>query len=267
MRQYLVYQQVYENCDIIFEGDNMVTIEKIKQLNELEYQIYLFLVNNKEMIAKQKLKAVADALHVSPSMVTRVLQKLDFDGFTQFKVQMRIQVNQENHIEEEGINYLIDYFNKVNSPAALEPIKNAALLMESVEEVLFFGVGLSGAMGKYGSYLFNRNGIKSFAVEDFSHRFDLYDNKTGVIVLTISGETREVNDQIQIIRQSGAKVVVITNSQNTTAGKLSDATISYYVPSSKNRYFYSDATQVPVMYIFETLIEQINKNKAAIGVL
>ncbi len=243
----------------------MVTIDKIKLLNELEYQIYLYLVNNKENITNKKLKMVADELHVSPSMVTRVLQKIGFEGFTQFKVQLRLQASQDSGIQESGINYLIDYFNKMNKSEALQPIRDAANLMHKAAEILFFGVGLSGAMGKYGSYLFNRNGIKSFAIEDFSHRFDIYDENTCVVVLTISGETKEVNEQIGSIKQVGAKVVVITNSQNTTAGKLSDAIISYYVPSSKNRYFYSDATQVPVMYIFETLIKEINELKGQKG--
>lgn len=249
----------------MFSGDNMVTIDKIKLLNELEYQIYIYLVNNKERVASQKLKAVADSLHVSPSMVTRVLQKLGFEGFTQFKVQLRLQISQDYQVQEDGIDYLLDYFNKMKNPATVEPIKSAAILMREAREILFFGVGLSGAMGKYGSYLFNRNGIKSFPVEDFSHRFDIYDENTCVIVLTISGETREVLDQIKEIKQTGAKVVVIANSQNTTAGRLGDATISYYVPSSKNRYFYSDATQVPVMYIFETLIKEINDLKEQRG--
>lgn len=237
----------------------MITIDKIKQLNDLEYEIYLYLINNKEEVGKLKLKKVADKLHVSPSMVTRVCQKLDFEGFTQFKVELRYNQENEEESQESDLSYLLDYFKKINNEESMIPIKNAAKIIAMSNEVIFFGVALSGAMAKYAAYLFNRRGMRSFVVDDFSHRFNVYDKRTCAIVLTVSGETRETNNQIVVMKKTGIKVIVITNSENTTAAKLADEVISYYVPTHKNRYFYSSATQVPVMYIFECISKEIEK--------
>lgn len=237
----------------------MITINEIKQLNDLEYDVYLYLINNKDKITKMKIKEVADILHVSPSMITRVCQKLGCDGFTQFKVMLNYTHDVQEESQDNDLNFLMDYFKKVDNEESRKPIKKAANIMAMSNDVIFFGVALSGAMAKYGAYLFNRCGLKSYVVDDFSHRFNIYDKKTCAIVLTVSGETKETNNQIVNMKKAGMKVIVITNSENTTAAKFADVVISYYVPTHKNSYFYSSATQVPVMYIFECLSNEIKK--------
>ena len=88
----------------------MITIEQIKQLNDLEYEIYLYLINHSDVVVKAKLSDIAKTLHVSSSMITRVCKKLGFEGFTQFKVQMRY--NQEKEVRRQGSvsDFLIDFF-------------------------------------------------------------------------------------------------------------------------------------------------------------
>ncbi len=237
----------------------MITIDKIKQLNDLEYEIYNYLINNPTKVDKLKLKDIADILHVSSSMITRVCQKLGYDGYGQFKVELRFENSQEQFKQDTDLNYLINYFNKINNEESQIPIKKVAEIMTKSHEVIFFGIALSGAMAEYGSYLFNRKGMRSYVVNDFSHRFNVYDKDTCVIVLTVSGETKEINSQILEMKKCGIKVIVITNSENTTAAKLADEVISYYVPTNQDRYFYSTATQVPVIYIFESLSKEIEK--------
>lgn len=46
---------------------------------------------------------------------------------------------------------------------------------------------------------------------------------------------------------------MITNSVSSTAAKMSDLALTYYMPSTKNGDFYSSATQVPVLYIIESI--------------
>lgn len=238
----------------------MFTIDQIKGLNDLEYSIYLYIEKNKQKVIHQKVKEVADELHVSPSMITRVCKKLSCDGFSELKLKIRMQQERPQEENSRDIGYLLDYFNKINNEESNRPIKEAAKLVCHCKEVLFFGIGLSGALARYGASLFNRNGIKTICIDDFSSRLGIYDKNTCAIILTVSGETREVNDQIMELKRNGVNSIVITNSENTTAAKLADITISYYVPNNQNRYFHNSATQVPVMYIIESLMKTVNRS-------
>ena len=90
--------------------------------------------------------------------------------------------------------------------------------------------------------------------EDFSSRFrGMYDENDCALFFTVSGETREVIDRIEELKKYGIKIIVITNNASSTAAKISDLAITYYVPSSRNDDFYSSATQVPVLYIIESI--------------
>ena len=46
--------------------------EVITNLNPLEYDIYFYLIQNKNMVISMKLKDLANQLHVSTAMITRV---------------------------------------------------------------------------------------------------------------------------------------------------------------------------------------------------
>lgn len=50
--------------------------EVITNLNPLEYDIYFYLIQNKDMIISMKLKDLASQLHVSTAMITMSLSKI-----------------------------------------------------------------------------------------------------------------------------------------------------------------------------------------------
>ena len=90
--------------------------------------------------------------------------------------------------------------------------------------------------------------------EDFSARFrGMYDQNDCALFFTVSGETREVIDRIKELKNYGIKIIVVTNNASSSAAKMSDLALTYYMPSTKNSYFYSSATQVPVLYIIESI--------------
>ena len=95
---------------------------------------------------------------------------------------------------------------------------------------VFVGIGLSGYLGEYASQLFARNGIASVSVNDFTAQLNgVYNSEDVAIVLSVSGETKEVNKQILTFKKEGLTVVVVSNTENNTAAHLADFVISYYV--------------------------------------
>ena len=69
--------------------------EVITNLNPLEYDIYFYLIQNKDMIISMKLKDLASQLHVSTAMITRVCQKLGFEGFGEYKAYLKLEEHEQ----------------------------------------------------------------------------------------------------------------------------------------------------------------------------
>ena len=236
----------------------MNLLEKVKSLNELEYSIYVHLNKDKNKVKDLRLKEVADELHVSASMITRVCKKLGFDGFSEYKLHLRY--NEENNRKEkdEKLNYLLDYFQRSTTENSILEIKKVANAIVNSNEVLFLGLGLSSAIAKYGALLLNRKGFRTAFVDDMSWRVEnIYDSKTLAIILTVSGETEEVNKAILNLKTRDIKIVVISNSEMSTAASLADYSIGYYVPNSRDKYFHNSATQVPVIHIIESISDEV----------
>ena len=167
---------------------------------------------------------------------------------------MKMEKYNDSQQKERTLNYIIDYFHRVDNKEFEEEIYTAAQMISQSYEVLFFGVGISGTIAKAGAYLFNRKGKRAIGLEDFSMRIrGMYDQNDCAIVLTVSGETEEIIQRLIGLKNLGVKTIVITNSASSPAAKMADLAICYYVPSSRNQDFYSSATQVPVIYIIESI--------------
>lgn len=130
--------------------------ENIKFLNELELNIYNYIIAHKDQITHMRLIDIANNLHVSPSMITRVAKKLGYEGFTDWKMIIKIQDGKYSKPNKESLNYILDYFNRVNNGEFDEGFNTVAEMVKKCSEVIFFGMGISGAFAKAGSLLFNR---------------------------------------------------------------------------------------------------------------
>ncbi|MEE0779938.1 MAG: MurR/RpiR family transcriptional regulator [Massilimicrobiota sp.] len=136
----------------------MVTIEKLNTLNDLEMSIYHYVEAHRDEVVKLKLKDIAEVIHVSPSMITRTAQKIGYDGFVEWKTAIKMENKNHLHHKENKLNYILDYFQKVDNDEFNQSIHQATQIIAQSKEVMFWGVGISGAIAKAGAYLFNRKG-------------------------------------------------------------------------------------------------------------
>ncbi|HAQ06437.1 MAG TPA: RpiR family transcriptional regulator, partial [Bacillus bacterium] len=75
---------------------------------------------------------------------------------------------------------------------------------------------------------------------------------------SVSGETNFTVTHLNKLKQEGSKIVSITNNTFSTIAKISDLNIPYYVTEE----FFEEAnvtTQIPVVYILETLAHEIHR--------
>lgn len=113
-----------------------------------------------------------------------------------------------------------------------------------------------GFLAQYGHGLFNRKGIRSLYIEDFSMRLDFYDQAIAII-LSVSGNTTEVLGRIQNLKSYGTKVILISENSHNKAAQMADLCINYHLPNVKDKYHANSVTQVPVLYILECLADSL----------
>lgn len=72
---------------------------------------------------------------------------------------------------KRALNYILDYFNRVDNKEFDDLIHQAAEIIVNSHEVICSGIGLSDAIAKFAASLFNRKGKRTMYSGDFSARF------------------------------------------------------------------------------------------------
>jgi DNA-binding MurR/RpiR family transcriptional regulator len=240
---------------------SMFEIEKIKKLNETEFQIYNFLTDHMADVRQMTIRELAQVTHVSTATIVRFCRHLGFAGFSELKFHMAHQDEFEPSLESYYANFLeLNSFLKgLTGEKFQKKLDQVCRLIESCNHSVFIGIGTSGALAKYGYRYFTNVGIPSFVLTDpyFPITTHGYEN-TCVIVLSVSGETKELIIQIEELKKNGVKIISITNDENATISKMSDFNFSYYMidefASAKSIKL---TTQLPVLALIEILAHNI----------
>lgn len=237
----------------------MFTHEQIKKFTDIEMLIYQYVIQNSQNIRYMTIRELADAVHVSTSAIMRFCKKLDCEGYAEFKVQFKLYL--EKNQEKQPLNDLSEimhYFETINNSDFETQISAIVDVISSSQQIVFIGVGTSGILGKYGARYFSNIGKLSYVIDDpFYPNIGCSGEKTVAIVLSVSGETEQTLHLARNFLQQGCTVVSITNSMNSTLAKMSHYNLSYYMTNQKNKKEYDITTQVPVIFILESIGRRI----------
>lgn len=237
----------------------MFNHEQIKKFTDVEMLIYNYILQNAQNIRYMTIRELADAIHVSTSAIMRFCKKLDCEGYAEFKVQFKMYLEERKEKQPlNDISEIMNYFDTINHGEFEQNINQVAALVKSSQQLVFIGIGTSGILGKYGARYFSNIGKFSYVIDD-----PFYPNIGGIgegavaIILSVSGETEQTINLARFFLQQRCKVVSITNSTNSTLAKMSHYNLSYYMTNQKNQKEYDITTQVPVIFILESIGRRI----------
>ncbi|WP_088041090.1 MurR/RpiR family transcriptional regulator [Bacillus sp. EAC] len=236
----------------------MFSNEIIASFNELEISLYNYISQNMEKVAYMRIRELADETHVSTATILRFCRKLNCEGFSEFKVKLKMVLEEKKRtIIKSSHHSVVEFFERTLSGDIDEKIKEAAIQINQSENVIFIGIGSSGILAEYGARYFSSLGKFSLYIKDphFPIHSKLRYNSV-TIALSVSGENNFTVNHLNLLKQEGSKIISITNNKLSTIAKISDLNIPYYVTEE----YFEEAnitTQVPVIYIIESLAREI----------
>lgn len=236
----------------------MFTSEILRGYNELEMMVYNYIIEHKQEIQYMTIRELAEAVHVSTSTIMRFCRKTGFDGYSEFKVQFKLFLKKEQQKripvpKDGGTDELMYFFHMVTSNKYEAAIHEAAQAISQARRLIFIGIGTSGILGKYGARYFSNIGKYSQYIEDPYYPIEEDLTSAIVIALSESGETKQILKFVERFKRHKAKILSITNGSSCTLAGMSDYNLAYYVTRHLIRGEYNITTQVPVVYLLETI--------------
>lgn len=259
-----IYTCKHYGLNNFLRGNHMFEVEQIKALNELELEVYRYVIKNKERVQYMRIRELADEVHVSTSTILRFCKKVDCDGYAEFKIMLKQFNNMYTKKEAKNdITETMDFFKKISSRQYEDMFLQLADKILEAKSVIFIGSGMSGIVAKYGARFFSSVGKFSLYVDEphYPTRSTLFENAL-VIVFSVSGESRDTIGHVMRFKERNCQILSVTNSENCTLARLSDYNIPYYVTSIKIEE-YDITTQLPAICIIEQLGRELSRCKEA----
>ncbi|MBQ9329025.1 MAG: MurR/RpiR family transcriptional regulator [Solobacterium sp.] len=248
-----------------------------ENFSDSEREIADYILSQKEKILEQSVHDICDATFTSTSSVVRLCRKIGFSGYKEFKIRYAREL--ERRIESldavdpdfpfgpkdtvldisQKMNVLM--INTLNSTYDIltrnsKSIKQAAELILHSNRISLIAMGDSYLKGQ----LFQSNMMKIGKVvlmanvfgENYSH-IDLLEPSDCAIVISYSGDTKQVYDAAKVLKRRGVPLIVITANAESKCGKLSGILIDMPNKEEKWKKQATFFSQIATEYILNVI--------------
>ena len=211
-------------------------VENTNQLNKSDNEILSYCIKNNAAVSRMKVQELADALYTSPASIIRFCKKIGFSGFSEFKAELRMETQQEEHIQKSEIRP-IDFLKDIHKTTQLiqeDTIEQILELIHTKEKIEIYAVGSSRMAAnefakrlqliKKVAFCYDDSSLMNISAKQVTEN-DL------VIALSASGETSLVVAAATMAKSKGATIVSITNLGSNTLSDMAD--INVYVKSTR----------------------------------
>lgn len=232
-------------------------------LSVIDRSIINYIVHNPEISSLMRVRELADATHVSPSTIIRFVKRVGYDSFTELKLDIHKNLVRDASVITSNLSQLSYKEPLVFESNFEEKIDKLVTRIAQAEVTFCVGIGSSGIMAEYFSRLLNSLGHLSLFYQDAGLPYFLgkdYSRETSnLIFFSTSGETRELVTTAQTIEPPLTYTISITNNSMNALAAETDLNIAYYVTLDRFIYNVDFTSQIPVVYIIETVIRKLHE--------
>lgn len=261
-------------------------------LSRAERQVAEFLLQKPHDALEMSIRVLAQACDVSEPTVARFAQSLGFDGFKSFKLAfakslatgipyLHRDVNQADSVRDvlpKVFDRTIAALMEARNNANISNFEAAVSLLARARRIECYGLGYSGALANDAQLKFFRFGIPTTVFCDAhlqAQSASLLNSDCVVVAFSRTGRTRDLINSVQIAKQAGAKILVLSAGDAPLA-ELADVHLSVDVEEDPDVYTpmtsrlahltYIDALAVAVTLLRgPSAIDMLERAKASIS--
>lgn len=204
-----------------------------------------------------RVRDIALEAHVGSSSVMRLIHKMGYDSYTDFKEYIIDKKELEKGSSNTAIPFSLDIF----SNDIEQRLDNLAHRVIESDNIIFTGVGSSGLICDYAARRLAGVGINTFSFSDVTYPIaSKLQNTTNtlVIALSISGETNEIIEVLTSLRSNkDVYISCITPKLNSSIAELSDFVLTYRINEHRINTHYDLTSQLPTVYLTERLTDLV----------
>lgn len=211
----------------------MFSEEMICSLNDLELEVYKYVVRNADKVCYMRIREFADAAHVSTSTILRFCKKAGCDGYAEFKIRLRQHLEQAKQPPvKDDVSEVIDFLKKTCSAEFEQKLDMLTKVIFQARHIFFVGSGMSGIVAKYGARYFSSMGKFCLYIDEPHYPTESrFVENSLVIVFSVSGESRDTIGHVMRFKEQNCQILSVTHCMTRLRfvvkdeGKINDAAV------------------------------------------
>jgi len=232
-------------------------------LHKVERRIADYIMANGEQVSLMTVAALAKNINVAESSIIRFCKILGYGGFMDLKVNLARYGKKEDPLIYEDISKedsLHSIATKVFTGSIhclqdtlnifdFQSFEDAVALLDSADQIIFFGVGSSASIANDSYYRFMRIGFPALSCTDphiSKIQASLMNENSVAVAISHTGRTKETWTNIKIAKEHRAKTICITSFPKSPIANLADVTLSI---SSKETELFNEAIASRIAHI------------------
>lgn len=236
------------------------------QVSDIDRLIMKYVVNNLELVSLMRVRDLAEKTHVSSSTIMRFVERAGFESFSNFKYVVKQEIQRKSSLSDSINTFDVEDF--LTYEKTIDDDINALVSrIENANTIYCAGLGSSGIMAEYFQRLISDVGFTVIASKDgylpMLWNQKLHEENNIIILFSTSGETKEIIQILEIVKDRPPYIISITNGKDNTIAKLSDLNVPYYIQEDRIAYHISMTSQIPVMYLIETIARKLRLHRIA----
>ena len=238
--------------------------EQLRNMNPGEFRVYNFIVSHLDAVPDMNIRQIAAGAKVSTTTVLRFCEKSGCSGYTELKYRIRQELNGQVPAGRFDAAPAVQYMEtSAKDSVFTDKMARAAKLCADAGQIILSGDRESKPLIRYGAYLFSCAGKAAFPAEDgWGIVCPKGETRHALLILSPWGSGQDLIALVNTYKKAGAPLVTITNPEHCPAAQMSDVNFSCYMPEifGISRRGPSElVSQIPVVYLLETLTTEIQK--------
>lgn len=211
---------------------------QIDSLKPAEQKVARYILEYPEKVMYTSITHLAQATGVSEATVVKFSKSLGYAGYQELKIRLA-QVQEGGRTEaiykeiEEGdtphtvIKKMFQAyrrtFDQMEELLENSDVVHCIHLLRQASRILFFGFGASGIVALDAELKFKRIGLRAEAYTDNHMQKTtgaLLQGQEVVVAFSDSGRTRELKESLEVVRETGVQIIVVTSRVGTPVAAL-----------------------------------------------
>lgn len=212
--------------------DLLLKLEYQMGLSSLEREVADYIIKHKEKVSKMKLQELADVTYISTATISRLCKKIGERSYNDFRMNLIAAISLRNDplidfnkpfLAEDSIDQVVNnmgglYVKTIHDTEQLLDYKVLSEVIDilSVSKVIdVYGVGISyqsAAMFQYKMMSLDQVVRVNHSSNDQIKQAQYSSKDTVAIIISYSGETREICEIVDEIKKREGTIIAITST-------------------------------------------------------